>query len=187
MSPNLTNLRKELRNQRRNLTNNWQQSAATTIATKISALEIFQHSQKIAFYLATEGEINLERLIKISWLQKKSCFLPLLSEKNNLIFAKYTATTELHKNKYNILEPVITNAAITIPQELDLIIVPLVGFNREGYRFGRGAGFYDRTFAYKINNPQAKPFLLGVAYAFQQVEFLHNSWDVRMEQIVTEK
>ena len=71
-------------------------------------------------------------------------------------------------NKYGISEPDETNAAIEIAT-IDCVVTPLLGYNSKKYRLGYGSGFYDRTFEYKLQTPNAKPYLLGIAYDFQLI------------------
>jgi 5-formyltetrahydrofolate cyclo-ligase len=72
---------------------------------------------------------------------------------------------------------------------LDLILTPLVAFDDQGNRLGMGGGFYDRTLAYLGRRKHwKKPRLIGTAHAFQQVARLpHESWDVPLHGVVTEK
>ncbi len=66
----------------------------------------------------------------------------------------------------------------------DLVLAPLVGFDRAGYRLGYGGGYFDRTL--KAMTP--RPFAVGVGYAFGALETIHpQPHDVRMDRIVTEQ
>lgn len=178
-------LRRQIRQQRKNLNFKIQHDVAAKIVAQIVQLPVFQQSKKIGLYLATEGEVDITALISLAWQQNKITFLPVaLTDPKKLHFIQYEPTTELITSKYNLQEPEIKPHAICEAEELDLVITPLVACNKDNYRCGRGAGFYDRTFAYKINKPEAKPFLLGVAYDFQQIEFEPNPWDVPMQEII---
>ena len=67
--------------------------------------------------------------------------------------------------------------------EPEIILTPLVGFDRAGNRLGQGAGHYDRAFA---EHPNA--WRVGVAWSVQEVEALTpDPWDVPLHAIVTEK
>ncbi len=72
---------------------------------------------------------------------------------------------------------------------MDLVLIPLVGFDADGNRLGMGAGFYDRTFAFLQQNKRpTKPYLLGIAYEIQKIDqIIAETWDVRLDGIVTEK
>jgi 5-formyltetrahydrofolate cyclo-ligase len=185
----LNNLRFELRQQRKQLTAEFCKQTAEKITNKIIQCNFFPTSQNIACYLPSENEVDTWPLIKIILAQKKNCYLPVLAAKNTneLSFVQFTTNTELKPNKYGILEPLVTSQNTIAAQQLDLAILPLVAFNEKFYRMGRGAGYYDRTFAYKLADPKIPPYLIGVAYAFQLAEFQPHAWDVPMDLVIMEQ
>ena len=71
---------------------------------------------------------------------------------------------------------------------LDIVFVPLVAFDLNGFRIGMGSGYYDRTFEKKLAIKDPKyPVLIGLAYEFQKQECLnHQPWDVPLDMVVTE-
>ena len=94
----------------------------------------------------------------------KTCFLPVVNQRDEqlLSFAPYDSATELVGNQWGIAEP---PAPLRIsPTGFDLVLVPLVAFDRECYRLGMGKGFYDRTFGFKIFNRSSQPLLIGLAH-----------------------
>lgn len=185
MTQDLKNLRKILRAQRRQLAPSSQVQAALLITQQILKLPIFQHSQKIAFYLAADGEIDLDLLIKAAQQQNKICYLPKVNiAAKEMLFLQYQLQDQLLTSEFGVLEPEFALTKTVAPNEIDLVITPLVGFNAQRHRLGRGGGFYDRAFAHKLKAPQAKPYLLGVAHAVQRIEFTPNDWDVPLDKIV---
>lgn len=106
----------------------------------------------------------------------------MVNPEKQLIFSKYTPETQLTLNRYNISEP--KNSVEILPEKLDLVILPLVGFDGSGYRLGMGGGYYDRTFA----TISERPFLLGLGFEAQHLpELPHDDWDVRLNAVLTEK
>ena len=96
-------------------------------------------------------------------------------------------TGPLRRNRLGIDEP--DNGARLGARWLDLVFLPLVGFDRFGLRLGTGGGFYDRAFAFRRHR-QAwhAPRLVGLGYDFQQVERIAPAaHDVRMDLVVTDK
>lgn len=65
---------------------------------------------------------------------------------------------------------------------MDLILVPCIGFNEQGYRLGYGGGFYDSY----LNQLDQKPYLIGTAYEFSKVSFTTENHDHKLDAIVTE-
>jgi 5-formyltetrahydrofolate cyclo-ligase len=74
-------------------------------------------------------------------------------------------------------------------QELDLILMPLVGFDDRGNRLGMGGGFYDRSLEFLRHRQHwRKPHLLGIAYDFQRVNGLTaDPWDVPLQGVITDQ
>lgn len=158
-------------------------------ATKLFASSAyFLASQNIACYYGREDEFDCMPIIEEIWRAQKRCYLPVLSRtrENSLDFYHYEHQDTLRLNKYNILEPLDT---LTIsPDQLDLVIVPLVAFDLQGNRIGMGAGYYDRTFSFLKDTNIKKPILLGLAFDYQQVEALpYDQWDIPLNAVLTEK
>ncbi len=184
-------LRKKIRQQRRALTTAQQHHHSDKIACQISHSHLFRSAQQSACYLANDGEVNLMPVIQRMWSMGKQCYLPLLSEGKDkrMWFAPYTANTTLKPNGYGILEPQNNPHQWIAPQQLDLVLMPLVGFDSNGNRLGMGGGYYDRSFAF-LNRSFGikKPRLLGVAYALQHCDNLPTEpWDVPLNAIATER
>ena len=72
---------------------------------------------------------------------------------------------------------------------LDVILLPLLGFDRNGNRLGFGGGFYDATLAgLRLRDAASTPLLVGVGYAAQEVAAIApQPWDVRLDYIATER
>jgi 5-formyltetrahydrofolate cyclo-ligase len=181
-------LRKKLRLQRAALTLEDHVVASKSITERLMRDSLFQESRNIAFYLSVNYEIDPENLIKHAWKSHKRCYLPVLRERT-LIFSAYEKNTPLKKNRFNIPEPPSLPACTINPQDLDIVLVPLLGFTLQGERLGMGGGLYDRSFNFLLKNPRpSKPFLLGLAYEWQKLEaFSPNDWDVPLNAIITEK
>lgn len=180
--------RKKLQQQRAKITLNEQKKISAIIAEQLSQHPIFLQSRTIASYKPIQHEIDPSELIQKAWKNKQNCYLPVLYLQQ-LIFCPYQADTLLKKNRFNIPEPPLSLDACIAPQDIDLVLVPLVGFTEKGQRLGMGAGFYDRSFAFLLNSPRAaRPFLLGLAYEWQKLaSFIEKSWDVPLNAVITEK
>ena len=185
-------LRKDIRKQRRALSDSEREYAAFQLCERIASSRSFRQSKHVAFYLPNDGEMDLTLLIEHAWQQGKHCYLPVLAEPNTqrLWFIPYTADTTLKNNRFGIPEPIHSNKTrLRKTLSLDLILMPLVAFDEQGNRVGMGGGFYDRTLAFlRQRRYWHKPNLLGVAYDFQKHEQIKtNSWDIPLQAIATEK
>jgi 5-formyltetrahydrofolate cyclo-ligase len=163
-----------------------QKNLATEKVTSLfCAHPLFQTSQHIACYLAQANEIDSTHLIHTLWQAKKNCLLPVLTQNKELKFASYNPGDELKLNRYQILEPAHTT--FFSAERLDLVIVPLVSFDTQGNRLGKGGGYYDKTFSFRLTSTDKKPFLLGLAYQAQELHQLPtDSWDVKLDGVLTE-
>jgi 5-formyltetrahydrofolate cyclo-ligase len=181
-------LRQQLRKHRAKLTLSDQAIASKKITAHIIQSPLFQQSQHIAAYIAINHEINPQTIIKRIWQEGKHCYLPVLQEKK-IIFSTFQRNTPLKKNRFNIPEPPLVLESTLDPWNLDLVLVPLLGFTNQGGRLGMGGGFYDKTFSFLLASPRpTKPCLIGLAYEWQKIEsFDVSTWDVPLNAVVTEK
>ena len=118
---------------------------------------------------------------------ERAFFLPKLSEIADaiLIFQRWSVGDPVEPNRFGIPEPVA--AEILAASALDVVLLPAVGFDRQGHRLGTGGGYYDRTFAFRKQSP-APPLLIGIAFACQEVEAIEvATWDVDLDWVVTER
>ncbi|CCQ09874.1 5-formyltetrahydrofolate cyclo-ligase [Pseudoalteromonas luteoviolacea B = ATCC 29581] len=89
-------------------------------------------------------------------------------------------------NAYGILEPVLNCSEVCPIAQLDLLLMPLVAFDKQGNRMGMGGGYYDRTLASYYKQNWETPRLIGLAHDCQQVDELPTEvWDVPLQAILT--
>lgn len=183
-------IRLGIRQQRQALSEVQQRDAGADVLTQLRKIPFFIRANKISVYLANDGELPLDYIVDFCWIRNKFCYLPVLFGKNTrrMHFAPFAADSSLVMNSYGIPEPDVKIKNQLKPQQLDLILLPLVAFDANGNRLGMGGGFYDKTFEFlRRRKIWRKPKLVGVAYDFQQVENLPtDKWDVPLDYIVTE-
>ncbi len=159
------------------------------VATKLPA---YDNANRIAGYWACNGEINMMPILENSWKTGKEAYLPVIvgCPPFSLKFAPYKPGLPLKLNKFNIPEPDTGEVYLVDPNQLDLILVPLVYFDVHGTRIGMGGGFYDRSFSFLYNSAYSgkKPFLLGLGYEFQKAPelLMRDDWDVPLNAAATE-
>ncbi len=185
-------LRQQIRQQRRVLSESEREQASFQVCERIANSRLFQQSQHIAFYLSNDAEVDLTLLIEHAWQQGKTVYLPVLAEPNTkkLWFIPCYPDSRLKNNRFGIAEPVHPHKMRSRkPLSLDLILMPLVAFDKNGHRMGMGGGFYDRSFAFlRHRRFWHKPRLLGVAYELQkQTELEAQPWDIPLQAVATEK
>ena len=183
-------IRQLKRAQRKLLSSKTQQQHSQALCQNLIKEKSYRNSRHIACYLANDGEIDPYLLIEHARFLGKIIYLPVLSPlKNSLYFAPYEAGCKLTYNRFKILEPACHPSRWKTARQLDLVLLPLVAFDRHGNRIGMGGGFYDRTLAYLHHRCiWKKPVLAGLAHEIQKVGKLHRqSWDIPLNYIITEK
>ncbi len=163
---------------------------AVKVASMLKAKSIWKKSQHVSFYLPFDGELSTNIVADNAIKEKKHLYLPVADEDKSkpLKFAPWSSSAKIKPNKYGIYEPVCQPEQYVCTSTLDLVLMPLVGFDSHGNRLGMGGGFYDRTF---IGRHQwgKKPLLIGLAHANQYVaEGLPcDTWDIILDGVITEE
>ncbi|MBD8684165.1 5-formyltetrahydrofolate cyclo-ligase [Pseudomonas sp. CFBP 13719] len=190
-SPPRQSLRRQLRAARRALTPAQQRLAARDLYRQLAQHPLFRRARNIALYLPNDGEIDPQPLLREAQRRGKRTYLPVLSDwpRTKMVFQRVGRGEKLRPNRFGIPEPRIDRARQRTIWALDLILLPLVGFDDEGGRLGMGGGFYDRSLAYRNRRTAWQaPVLLGLAHECQKVERLAQaSWDIPLQGTVTDK
>lgn len=178
-------IRQHVRHLRRALTDEQQENAADLLAEHAINLAPITEAQNVALFLSVDGELNTRPLIAKLWQQRKQVYLPVLHpfSPGNLLFMRYTPETSLTLNKLRIPEPPLDIRHLITLDQIDVMMVPLVAFDRQGQRLGMGGGFYDRT----LQNWKQHGFLpVGLAHDCQLVDALPVAeWDVPLPAVLT--
>lgn len=188
------NLRNQLREARNDLTLLEQEQHAAQAVKLLKKSNFLLDANKVAVFFSADGELPTDFLISCLWQAGKQVFLPKILPGGMLQFVQYTPDSELVANRFGILEPKVCEAIqpglVMAATDLDLVLVPLVGYDLQGNRLGMGGGFYDRTFGFKLplaKNPTKQPLLVGWAHSVQQVAALPTMpWDVKLDGLVNE-
>jgi 5-formyltetrahydrofolate cyclo-ligase len=162
------------------------QRASKAVTARVVGLPSVIAATRLALYRPVRGEIDTGELAQWAWQAGRHVYLPATAPPRSMTFARWRAGDRLVTSRFGIDEPSATARSIA-PHRLDVVIVPLVAFDRAGTRLGHGAGYYDATFAFRKGARRRKPLLVGVAHAFQEVEPLERRpWDVALDLVVTE-
>lgn len=175
-------LRQSLRQKRRKIDPSDRIKLAKKLLPQVQKIANFHPSQKIALFLPNDGEIDTKYIQKFLKKQGISVYLPILFGKS-LKFAKIGKN--FRKNQYGIPEPAFSQTLSA--KHLDIVFMPLVGFDANKNRIGMGGGYYDRTLAFKKRASRfSRPKLYGLAFDCQQVDKLDTQeWDVPLDAIIT--
>ena len=188
MSPD--SIRRQYRQIRLSLGHAEQQFNASQLSRHVESYLGFCRNLKIAAYQAVKGELSLNPWIEGN-INHHQIYLPVLYEMIDprLRFARLDRDTRWRRNRYGIAEPLGKWHQTLHPRELDIVLMPLVAFDRHGNRLGMGGGFYDRSLGFRRHRKHwIKPRLIGIAHSCQEHPALpHQPWDVALDAIITEQ
>ncbi|MCP4877507.1 MAG: 5-formyltetrahydrofolate cyclo-ligase [Gammaproteobacteria bacterium] len=185
--PSHEQMRQSMRKKRAALDSGQLDRAAQALATRILELDEYRQAGRIAAYFAVNGEIGLQAVIDHALAAGKQVYLPNL-DRHALRFSPYFHGQRMRINNFRIPEPDVDDDEMLSPDELDLVLAPLVVFDSQRNRIGMGGGFYDRSFAFRKSPERNSPCLIGVAHECQKVDrIVPQDWDVQLDMMVTEQ
>ena len=148
-------------------------------------LEILQNKKikgkTLGGYYPYNYEVNAIEILKKFEKQNYFITLPKIKKNFQMDFFSWSSEDPLEINKYGIPEPISNK--IKYP---DILLVPIVAYDKHLNRIGYGGGFYDR-YLEKIKKVK-KVTTIGLAYSFQKVKkIITNKYDIKLDFIITEK
>lgn len=183
--------RRRLRRLRLELDADERAAAQRAILHSLERLRLFRRGARVAVYLPMAGEVDLRPCLERAWRRGATVFVPRISNRRRgrMSFVRWTPGIAQRRNAFGIFEPAGTSRP-TPAVRLDVVVLPVVGFDRQGNRLGMGAGYYDRALRRRLDPARhwRRPRLIGVAFARQELEAIPASpWDVPLDLIVTER
>jgi 5-formyltetrahydrofolate cyclo-ligase len=170
-----TELRRQFKAFRENLAPDEVAAASAAICQRLVGWSLLQNARQVLTYLAFRNELNLcsliDRLPGIRWAAPRV-------HQGGIVLHPYDPD-RLVRHRFGMLEPA-PDLPVIAPQEIDLVLVPGVGFDRHGGRIGFGGGYYDRFL------PTTPALRVGIAYDLCLAESLPvTEYDQRMDWVVT--
>ncbi len=143
--------------------------------------QVYQHpsykkSSLVGIYVSLPLEVRTIELIQNTLKNKRVC-VPLVKG-DTMDFYEIYSLDDLKEGHFHVLEP--TTNKLIMPFEIDLMITPLLSYDKHNYRIGYGKGYYDRYFQSGF-----KGYKLGLAYHFSYVEHIeHDEFDIPLDDII---
>jgi len=181
-------MRAALRAKRRAVPPAERNASARLVAHHVDRWLRLRPSWRIALYAALPEELDSTPLIERARARGCGLYLPRIDRHSLGRKMQFVAMNDRHRsNRLGIAEP--EGAQIIGARWLDVVFLPLVGFDSRGVRLGTGGGYYDRAFAFRRwRKVWHTPQLVGLAYSFQQLEvIIPAAHDVLLDAVVTEK
>lgn len=176
-------LRAELRRRRAALTPAQRHRLAAQCARQLLASIRRQRIRRVALYLAYGSELSTTPLIRALAASGVQLLLPRLRG-TQMQFVEWAPGEALRRNRFGIAEP--CGRRLATLAHVDLVLMPLTGYDRHGRRLGTGGGYYDRALEHL--RERHRPWRVGYAYSLQACDDLPDEpWDVRLHAICTER
>jgi 5-formyltetrahydrofolate cyclo-ligase len=146
-------------------------------------LEVIDGGSPVMVYVSKPGEVDTRGLITGLLARGTEVVVPIIEQETRTLRLSYLRDPEvLRPSTFSVPEPIGCEIPVR-PSTIDLVVVPMIAFDRRGFRLGYGAGYYDRFLS-------AHPRMtkIGVAFSCLEVEAVPaDENDVPMDIIVTEE
>jgi 5-formyltetrahydrofolate cyclo-ligase len=176
-------LRQKLRKKLQTQSENERLRNSRVIQSRLFALSEFKKAESVMFYLPINGEVDTWEMLKEAESEGKRVFVPVVLTAQEMIATELSdVSVNLISGPYGTLQPEPGDIRAVSPEDIDLVLVPGIGFDQQGNRLGRGKGYYDRF----LNALPGTCVLIGLAFRFQVVKRLPvDSHDIRMHHVIT--
>ncbi|MCR5629927.1 5-formyltetrahydrofolate cyclo-ligase [Eubacterium sp.] len=192
-------LRNEILNKRKSLSKDKIANTSELLCNKIINHPKYKDANIILAYMAQDGEIDLEVLMKDAISKDKKVYIPKVLRKHTMEFYRYTNKDDLEISNFGILEPKEKEPLQISETDQIFVIVPGVAFDKSGNRIGYGGGFYDTYLSNlldKYNNKSTKTkindkttssiYTLAPCYNFQLIDFIKSEdFDIPVMEVIT--
>ena len=172
-------MKKELRQavliQMKKLSGKEKEQADSWLTQRLLSSAAYQNAQVIATYLSMPHEVSTAAFIKQAQLDGKRVLVPKTYGQGRMVFVDYDES-RLQKSSFDLMEPMSEEAVEK--SKIDLIHVPGVVFNSQGFRIGYGGGYYDRYLA------DFAGASISTIYAAQQADFTPAQHDVAVKELL---
>lgn len=147
------------------------QEQSEALCRHILESSLYKRARVIGGYMPMAHEADIRPVLVDAMQQGKNVAIPLCGQKPHMTLRLVRSFDELHKGAYGQLEP-SADAPVIQADEIDLLLVPLEGIDRAGFRLGKGGGYYDHFLS------GCDVLTMGCAMSWQWVdELLVDSWD----------
>jgi len=156
--------------------------SSEAIRRKLFRLTAFRRAKTVCCYVALPYEVQTWRMIEAMLLNGKRVVVPVTQPRTKRLgFSEIRdPATDLAPGRFGVLEPTPQARRPVAMDELDLLLVPGIAFDRQGHRLGHGHGYFDRLLA---RVPKATA-TVGLAYRFQLLDHLPTASHDRAVQAV---
>jgi len=183
-----TNVKAKYRNsilQKRSALGLTEVSSLSNTILKLADLELnLSIIKTLGSYFSTKNEVNPEILTHTRIKKNLFTTFPRVGSNHSMRLIAPQNSMRLCKNKYDIFEP--SDGEEIHPIDHEIIIIPTVGVDKNGYRLGYGGGYYDR-FLESVIQSNNRPLLVGLIYDFQFIDdSINEAHDLKLDIVFSE-
>ena len=183
-----TNVKAKYRNsilQKRSALGLTEVSSLSNTILKLADLELnLSIIKTLGSYFSTKNEVNPEILTHTRIKKNLLTTFPRVGSNDSMRLIAPQNLMRLCKNKYDIFEP--SDGKEIHPIDHEIIIIPTVGVDKNGYRLGYGGGYYDR-FLEPVIQSNNRPLLVGLIYDFQFIDdSINEAHDLKLDIVFSE-
>jgi len=190
-SPEKSALRGRLRKIRKDIPADTRKYAGRAIARFALTHGLLARKRRLGLYIPSKGELDCRPLLDRALGLGADCYLPVVprARQRMLWFSRPGAGPYWRANRYGIPEYGHRRSLRLRAAELDILFLPLLGFDESGFRMGMGGGYYDASLAFLARRKHwRKPLLVGLAFDAQKVDRLPTDpWDIPLDAVITER
>ncbi|MET3684269.1 5-formyltetrahydrofolate cyclo-ligase [Alkalibacillus flavidus] len=160
------------------------QEALTTICDILYTTDLWKQAETIAITIPRSIELDTHQIIEQAWKEGKKVAIPKCypDQNNDMKFYEYTNKLELENVYLDLYEPKTEDVRYIAPSQIDLLFVPGLLYDEQGYRIGYGGGYYDRYLQH-VDNPT-----VSIAMKEQMVTSLPtDDYDQPVDYIITNR
>ncbi|XP_042338090.1 5-formyltetrahydrofolate cyclo-ligase-like [Plectropomus leopardus] len=188
-------LRREIKRRVAALSDEEKQRQSLALSQQLFRHPKYESCQRIAVFLSMHDEVRTEEIIKDAFTRGKSCFIPRYetSRGNHMDMLQLHSLQDMQTlplTAWNIRQPAEEDTSreeALSAGGLDLILMPGLGFDRQGNRLGRGKGFYDTYLERCMRHPKGKPYTIALAFKEQLCEEIPvDDNDVLIDEVLFE-
>ncbi len=175
-------IRKGIKNKLLNISLDLRERISNDMVTQLFASELWREAKVVGVTVSGGFEWDTAAIIERGWQEGKTMVVPkCIPEFRKLEFYKLENFEQLEESFYNLREPNPKRTSRVEKQEIDLLIVPGIAFDKRGYRIGFGGGYYDRFLTDFPNKT------ISIFYSEQLFDHLPNtSFDIPVQALLTE-
>lgn len=176
-------LRERMKAQRVAMSETDHAAKSAAITGHLTSLREWREASVIHCYIASVNhEAETQAIRMQAWNEGKTVIVPVCGvEAGEMHCIRLDGDDALNESRFGLLEPLYERSRLAKPEDISLVVAPLLAFDRTGGRLGFGGGYYDR-FLTQVRCP-----IVGIAFSMQEVDKAPmDEHDIPLDMVVTE-